>query len=266
MRLKFKFHNLLIFTSNLFYKIKIGKKSTLLYEINTIKSILRTEISDVLPQVKYSEKYLLYIKLEKLFHLEKDERFEVFEYFQEKLCKYDILEKTYLSDHQYISNAMNFFAEILAKDKSDKLLLIVNHILETPLLMGVVHGDLHMNNIMKNRNNCYKLIDFDCFSFYRIKSFDIIYYVIELLHLKNSLNWYLNFFKLLDQSEEVNWLEYEKYLSKIHGSFHYLLFLFFLDRFGQENIEKKISNETIYNLDQLVDKLIIKWDDTKNNL
>ena len=76
----------------------------------------------------------------------------------------------------------------------------------------------------------------------------------------------MNFFKLLDRSDDINWTEYEKYLSKIHGSFDNLLFLFFLDRFGQENLDSDFSNETIYTINQLVKKLISNWNDTENNL
>jgi hypothetical protein len=106
---------------------------------------------------------------------------------------------------------------------------------DTRIHLGPAHGDFHSRNILKDENNNYFLIDFDCFRKLNVQQFDAIYFVIEHLALKNSINWLSQLCLIIENRQQFTRHEHQL-LSNFDANVRIsLYFAFFLDRIGQES-------------------------------
>lgn len=121
--------------------------------------------------------------------------------------------------------------------------------------VGVVHGDLHRDNIMF-RGNIPLLIDFDCSRENDIQAIDALYYMLEEVRHKNGYKrpW-LDEWLLIYQN--VNVVYMYKCVEKVDIDLKFGLIVLFLERIAQE---QKLNHFNIENYKENIKKIGYKLD------
>ena len=225
-------YNLLFSTESNIYKIPIDNKSTLLKEINNYKKVwscFDLNHKEQIISCFKSNKNSNYLILQKYIPISPSEYFDAFKYVFLSMSFLDKQEKCSSKTLQNISFSMKLFEDNLQNSEFEILKNRLDSILQNPLSLGLCHGDLHSRNIMKDKNNQYKIIDLDCFKFCSVRDVDIVYYVSELLWLENKQNWKDNLLTLLNDENR-----FSNYFTLLQLNLKDAIFIFFLERFGQD--------------------------------
>ena len=223
------YKNLIFSTKNKFFKIKIDKASSLSKEIDNyiyIKNVyIEKNINSILPVFESGRNFLITEKLEKI------NKNEYFDAFQNVFLVFSIEDK-YIKFCEYnLANINKIIENFNYKIDGNNIKLFNNYLKrnwDSILKVGFCHGDLHTRNILKDKNGNYKIIDLDCFRPVGLRDFEVIYYVVELLWLENSLSWWNNLFELRKNNQ------FEIYFNYLNLDLDDILPLFLLDRFSQD--------------------------------
>jgi thiamine kinase-like enzyme len=109
--------------------------------------------------------------------------------------------------------------------------------------IGLIHGDLHLKNIMKNKEGDLKLVDYDSVKKNGLRDLDVINLLVELESQRYGIDWrvqLLNFSNVL-ASENM----YTPYLDLFSMEITPLLFFYYLDRIGNNARYYPDTNEQL---------------------
>lgn len=134
-----------------------------------------------------------------------------------------------------IVNGLAVFDFYKINDKQkESIFVILNNICRKQIHMGIVHGDLHCDNVLYDENGKCFLIDFDCSREDDIQAFDAMYYIFEKERKTDNMNWLL-FWKILWRKKDEIEKKYHLFFEKlIDLTYEDIMIILFIERLGQE--------------------------------
>jgi hypothetical protein len=108
----------------------------------------------------------------------------------------------------------------------------IKKILEREFSIGPCHGDFHERNIMMDHDATPVVVDYDCCRIRGIQEFDPIYYIVQNAAFLSGSHWLIIVCSLL--STERIPANYYRLNVMFEGDLQELLFIFSIDRIGQE--------------------------------
>jgi hypothetical protein len=256
------FSNNLIFSTDLFvYKVKYNDSRTLFSEISNYEKVKFMYVSKGLPFVHTdfsTNKSKAYLKLRKMVSIDKNEYFNAFQSIFNSFSYFDSQKKCNEETLKFVYISLNLLKPLIENVDYIKIESFLNSIIMRPLSIGLCHGDLHTRNIMKDQLGNYKIIDLDCIRYNGIRDVEIIYFVSELLWEENNKNWKDNLLNLLLMKED-----FPRYHELLTLNLREAIFIFFLDRFGQDFLYYKEYSKDHYT--NFCDSLLLIINSDKKN-
>lgn len=201
-----------------FMKIGLGKigNQKLIVEYSNLQFFYSTILTDLIPRSTLERK--LFWKVLKLEFLQPAERkLETAKIVYEKFNS--------LASPQELGNEIIPFLK--SKIQNTGMNTFLSEIEEKQILIGPIHGDFHLNNIMRTNSGDLKVIDLDLSMRNWIRQFDLINVFVSEYILTQGLLWKEAFeatwrseddLALLDES----WSKYSCYQKKIHFYLYYV--------------------------------------------
>jgi len=230
----------IVTTKNTFYKISTKYNSFFIYDNDSIIKIRKKypDISSIIYQYSFKKYFFseLIIMKSKKMDIIADDKEAIF--FAKKILlrfrKYGKLDKISVDELFYLKEGLKILKKIISNQKFEQVHQYISDFFERNLFhIGPSHGDFHSKNILKE-NNKYYVIDFDCFREKSIQEFDAVYFIVQLITIKNNITWFEALHKLLDKDYSNE--EYNSFLNSLifTENFNVLALVFFIDRIGQE--------------------------------
>lgn len=253
--------NLIFSTESFVYKLKYNNSSTLITEINNYEKVKNLYALNNLTFIHAdfkTNRAKEYLRLNKLISINKKEYFNAFQSVFNSFSYFDVIHNSNEETLKFVQIGLDLVKQVIIDKDYATIDFFLNSIVNRPLRIGLCHGDLHSRNIMKDQLGNYKIIDLDCIRYNGIRDVEIIYFVSELLWEENKKNWKDNLLNLFLLKES-----FYRYYELLTLDFHEAIFLFSLDRFGQDFLYyKEYSNDEYINF---YDSLLLIINSKKNN-
>jgi hypothetical protein len=139
----------------------------------------------------------------------------------------------------YIGRGLDIILNYFGPVRHEYIKELVSEYFFDGFKLGLVHGDFHSRNFIKNKLGNFELIDLDCISYDGLKEFDALYFIVESYSVKNNISWIMSLKKIINL--EID--DYHKNLFLRFGIKLDKLFLygFFLNRIGQDLVLNNFS-------------------------
>lgn len=158
----------------------------------------------------------------------------------------------------YLKEGLKFIENNFIKKESEIFNEMAEKIMGHKAIMGPLHGDMHVRNIMKDEEGLYKVIDLDKFSAKGIQSLDSLHTIIDYESRENKISWFKQAILFYEDKKQMSDFSKEIYKNYVDFDLKKLMILYILDRIGKETYENdKISNYWKCELDFLVKKITV---------
>lgn len=245
-----------VFTNNYFYKI--GFFSTNInIEFKNYCLIKKkyTLLSDVLPEIIFSHYFLLnFMKIKKYELVPYAESIKFGVEFLKLLRKYGE-EKTFnISKYKNINRAISLCGILYGNTFEKKLKFCVENILSVPWMVGPVHGDFNLENMVFKKDEKPLIIDLENFTEEGLQALDAFNFLIDVKKKKSDQQWQ-DIVKELISSNLINELD-RSFIDFLDHDLNQVAILYILNKLGYDNDYYDFLSKSIQSEFYFIKKLI----------
>ncbi len=135
-----------------------------------------------------------------------------------------------LEELYWVEEGINVLGNIVI-DNHDLRSRVLDILGRTRFHYGPCHGDFHRANLLSKNGSAPALIDLDCFRLCSIQELDILYFNIEEVSARELIGWPDILERYL---ENLGLYDFESFVPSVNVSDPRLVFIYILDRIGQE--------------------------------